>query len=240
MTLVILFEEAAVMVSDLMLSNTTPEVFDDFPIRVRKKDDGTPRYGAFPMRKIVRIQDRFHIAYAFDNFSDAQKLNEFVRSLPWPPTPTDGFSRAEVEATIKPLIHQIREEVKKFTTKIQLIISMAGYQTSIDAALLDTPVGRAWAIGSGTKDFGEFLQRRFAHSDFAGQAQACQTFGLSFFAHHLCAQAAGVASLRNRWGVGMEVLCQGAVIDRIQYEAFLQGRQEGCLVPHLHGAWHDR
>jgi hypothetical protein len=89
MTLVILFEEAAVMVGDLMASSYDREQFDEARIKVRKKDR-TPFYSAYPLQKIIRIQDRFHIAWS-GSLLDAEKIINYARDLPWPPMPFSGL-----------------------------------------------------------------------------------------------------------------------------------------------------
>jgi hypothetical protein len=199
MTLVILFEKAPVVVGDLMVSNDNPELFERYPIRVFRKQDRKPRYGAFPMQKIIKIQERFHIAYA-GRQTDARKIIAFVRKLRWPPTPVGGFSRAEVDATILPLINAIRTNYDLLRCPtLQLIISLDGFHCGINGWVVDTPVGRAWVIGSGLEDFQNFAQQgRFSHGHWDFPGQDCLTFALSFFAKHLAEQAAGVTSLRYR------------------------------------------
>lgn len=234
MTLVILFQKAAVMVGDLMASNDDPQFFDDHPIQVRKKEDGTPRYGAFPMQKIVRIQERFHIAYAAEHIRDARKMHEFVRTLHWPRTPrTGGFSPSKVQKTILPLINKMDKYYGKMKCpKLQIIISMDGFQTAMNASRLSTPVGPALVIGSGINDFQQFLQTQFGHSPkWSFPGQDCISFAASFFAKTLAEQAGGVTSLRNRWGWGMEMFCQGARFDRILYQAFLWEKSDDGAEP---------
>jgi hypothetical protein len=230
MTLVILFPEAGVMVGDLMASNDDPASFDDHPIKVRKKDDRTPRYGAFAVQKIVKVQERFHIAYAAEHLGDAIRMHDFVRKQHWPRTPrTGGFSRSQVDKTIRPLINRIDKHHGKMKSpeKLQMIISMDGYQLAVNARELPTPVGRALVIGSGIDDFRQFLQMQFGHSpQWSSPEQNCISFVASFFAKFLAEQAAGVISLRNRWGWGMEMFCQGSRVDRILYQAFLREKSD--------------
>jgi hypothetical protein len=228
MTLVILFEKAAVMVGDLMASTTNPEVFDKAPIKVRNKE-GAPLYSARPVQKIIRIQDRFHIAYS-GSMLDAEKINNYAHDLPWPLIPTGGFGRTAIDATIRPLITEIRNYRDQEVPRLDLIISMDGFQCCMMRERpVPTPVGPAWVIGHGIDDFRRFVRQRtgFGHGRWAFPEQACLTFGLSFFATHLFEQSAGGASLRNRWGLGMEMLSRGAKVDRILIQAFLWERSDG-------------
>jgi hypothetical protein len=93
-------------------------------------------------------------------------------------------------------------------------------------------VGRARVIGDGVADFRRFVQNtHFDHSRFVSPDQACLSFAASFFAKHLIDQTAGVASLRNRWGWGMEMLYQGAKYDRILFQAFAWEKSDDGTEP---------
>jgi len=229
MTLVIMFEKAPVVVGDLMASNVDPELFDKYPISVRNKDR-TPLYGAYPVQKIVKIRVGVHIACA-GGIPDAKKIIKFARDLHWPSIPTGGLGRAEVDATMRPLINEIHKYYDdEGLAPLQLIFSTNGYLCSIGADRLPTPVGPAQVIGSGINDFRKFPQQtHFGKSLMMGShgghspqwsfpEQACISFALSFFATYLSRQAAGIASLRERWGWGMEMLFDWEKIDRILYQ----------------------
>jgi hypothetical protein len=239
MTLVIMFENAPIMVSDVLLSNREPKFFDKLPLRVFEQD-GTPRYSGRLVQKIIRIQDGLHIACAGTR-SDAKKIIDFARSLHWPSVPTGELGRAEIE----PLIDKIKKYYEdEELTPLQLIIFANGScRFGIKVNKVQTPVGPTLVIGEGTDDFRKFAQRPFNlnrdHLVFPGQE--CVVFALYFFARHLLAERSegGGGHLRNAWGLGMEMLRGASKVDRILYQAFLWDKSDDETEPRFE-QWGDK
>src|SRR5271157_4477768 len=112
-------------------------------IRIRRKKDGTPRYVAFPMQKIIRIQDGVHIACA-GCIPDAKKIIEFARTLRWP-NPTTPTAPKVIR---RPLISKMRRYREDNVPNLEYIIVGNGFQFGIGARM-PTPVGPVQVIGSG-------------------------------------------------------------------------------------------